>query len=117
MFNAGMDFLILGVVFNTYLIGIIFRMWLLDSSHSIIKKIFYIPMEIYLFIKNYKINRLNKLETILAIANLIVCIYINISLSYYDMYTDFSYYLIQTLVFIVFYNITILEFYFIRRVK
>ena len=80
MFNAGMDFLILGAVFNVYLLGIIFRMWLLDSSHSIVKKIFYIPIEIYLFIKNYKINRLNKLETIFAIANLIVCIYINISL-------------------------------------
>ena len=52
MFNAGMDFLLLGVAFSAYLIGIIFRMWLLDSSHSIIKKIFYIPMEIYLFIKN-----------------------------------------------------------------
>ena len=123
MFNAGMDPIILGMVFNAYLLGIIIRMWLLDSSHSIVKKIFYIPMEIYLFIKNYKTNRLNKLETILAIANLIVCIYINISLSYYDilsyydMYTDFSYYLIQTLVFIVFYNIAILEFYFIRRVK
>ena len=123
MFNAGMDLIILGMVFNAYLLGIIIRMWLLDSSHSIVKKIFYIPMEIYLFIKNYKTNRLNKLETILAIANLIVCIYINISLSYYDilsyydMYTDFSYYLIQTLVFIVFYNIAILEFYFIRRVK
>ena len=36
-----MDFLLLGVVFNAYLIGIIFRMWLLNSSHSIIKKIFY----------------------------------------------------------------------------
>ena len=52
MFNAGMDFLILGAVFNAYLLGIIFRVWLLDSSHSIVKKIFYIPMEIYLFIKN-----------------------------------------------------------------
>lgn len=117
MFNAGMDLIILGMVFNAYLLGIIIRMWLLDSSHSIVKKIFYIPMEIYLFVKNYKTDRLNKLETILAIANLIVCIYINISLSHYDMYTDFSYYLIQTLVFIVFYNIAILEFYFIRRVK
>ena len=117
MFNAGMDLLISGMVFNAYLLGIIVRMWLLDSSHSIVKKIFYIPMEIYLFIKNYKTNRLNKLETILAIANLIVCIYINILLSYCDMYTDFSYYLMQILVFIVFYNIAILEFYFIRRVK
>lgn len=117
MFSAGMDFLILGAVFNAYLLGIIVRMWLLDSSHSVVKKIFYIPMEIYLFVKNYKTNRLNKLETILAIANLIVCIYINVSLSYYDMYTDFSYYLMQILVFIVFYNIAMLEFYFIRRVK
>ena len=117
MFNAGMDLIILGAVFNAYLLGIIFRMWLLDSGHSIVKKIFYIPMEIYLFIKNYKTNRLNKLETILAIANLIVCVYISILLSYCDMYTDFSYYLMQALVFIVFYNIAILEFYFIRRVK
>ena len=50
--NARIDFLILGAVFNAYLLGIVIRIWLLDSSHSIIKKIFYIPTEIYLFIKN-----------------------------------------------------------------
>ena len=32
MFNAGMDFLILGVAFNAYLIGVIFRILLLKSN-------------------------------------------------------------------------------------
>ena len=117
MFNAGMDLLILGIVLNAYLIVVIFRILLLKSNYSLLQKIFYIPVEITRTIKDYKANRLSKLEILLMVIGILVCIYVIFRLSYYATYTELSYYFVQLLVVIVFYNITALKFYFIRRVK
>ena len=38
MFNAGMDFLLLGVALIAYLIGVIFRILLLKSNYSLVQK-------------------------------------------------------------------------------
>ena len=117
MFNAGMDLLILGVVLNAYLIGVIFRILLLKSNYSLVQKIFYMPVEIIRTIKDYKADRLSKLEILLTVVGILACVYIIFRLSHYATYTELSYYFVQLLVVIVFYNITALKFYFIRRVK
>ena len=117
MFNAGMDFLILGVMFNAYLIGVIFRILLLKSNYSLVQKIFYMPVEVARVMKEYKADRLSKLEILLIVVNTLACIYVIFRLSHYATYTELSYYFVQLLVIIVFYNITALKFYFIRRVK
>lgn len=117
MFNAGMDFLLLGVVFNAYLIGVIFRILLLKSNYSLVQKIFYIPVEIVRIVKDYKADRLSRLEILLIVVSTLACIYVIFRLSHYATYTELSYYFVQLLVIIIFYNIAALKFYFIRRVK
>ena len=117
MFNVGIDSLILGIVINAYLIGVIFRILLLKSNYSLVQKIFYMPVEITRIIKDYKADRMSKLEILLIVIGILLYIYVIFRLSYYATYTELSYYFVQLLVIIVFYNITALKFYFIRRVK
>lgn len=117
MLNTNTELFLFGLILNAYLIGVLFRILLLKSDYSATEKIFYIPVEIYRALQDLKTDRLSIQKLILVISNLNVCVYAAHLLSGYPDHVGFSYYFMQMLAVIICYNITALEFYFIRRIR